>query len=464
MFSMENEDAMTKVLTVFLIVVAGGLSFESSHALETYIPHITAGYADWTDYLQVDNDAYSDAVFTLTLYADGNQVYSQPFTLAGLGSSLINLKSLHAYAETGIITHTDPGLNFRVSYENTGGGLAEFKTMDTLGTAAGFYFSDFTPSMKHKGSAIANMGTSPVDVVLYAIGQDAIGEGAVLGTYETTIGARDKIIGVHTAWFPAIGFEQIKRIIAVTSSPCLSGIVICGDADLSHLLFTPAVPIEHIEITPPSRECGAYVAPGVWKQFDCYNLAAIGKTSGDDPFAPSWRLIGGYWQWGQKGPDSSQWHSTDSANFAHGPTGSDTETPNDGAITGWSSTYAPDGSWSDTSKTANDPCPSGFRVPTRSQWDGVVANNTYTTAGTWSSSATNYSSARFFGSELMLPAAGGRNHSSGSLFNRGGYGYYWSSSEYTSDYSSSYLYFGDCCAGTSDYRRGYGFPVRCVAE
>lgn len=55
--------------------------------------------------------------------------------------------------------------------------------------------------------------------------------------------------------------------------------------------------------------CGAYVAPGVWKEFECYNLAAIGKTTGDDPFTPSWRLIGGYWQWGRKGPDSSQWYS-----------------------------------------------------------------------------------------------------------------------------------------------------------
>lgn len=52
--------------------------------------------------------------------------------------------------------------------------------------------------------------------------------------------------------------------------------------------------------------CGAYVAPGVWKEFDCYNLAAIGKATGVDPFTPSWGLIGGYRLWGRKGPDSSQ--------------------------------------------------------------------------------------------------------------------------------------------------------------
>ena len=82
----------------------------------------------------------------------------------------------------------------------------------------------------------------------------------------------------------------------------------------------------------PSGSCGAYVAPGVWKEFDCYNLAAIGKTTGDDPFTPSWRLIGGYWQWGRKGPGSSQWHDTNTPNFAHGPTGPGSSEANDGLI------------------------------------------------------------------------------------------------------------------------------------
>ena len=56
------------------------------------------------------------------------------------------------------------------------------------------------------------------------------------------------------------------------------------------------------EYTAYSGECGAYIAPGVWKEFDCYNLAAIGKTTGDDPFTPSWRLIGGVLEMGREGP------------------------------------------------------------------------------------------------------------------------------------------------------------------
>jgi len=213
--------------------------------------------------------------------------------------------------------------------------------------------------------------------------------------------------------------------------------------------------------------CGAYVTPGVWKEFGCYNLAAIGKTTNDDPFTPSWRLIGGYWQWGRKGPDPSQWYDTNMPNFAHGPTGEGSSDANSGAINPWDSSNPPNGAWSDSVKTSNDPCPIGFRIPTKSQWVGVLDNNTHSTVGTWSTSSwddyTNYSSAMFFGSDLMLPAAGGRTNENGALYTRG-LGYYWSSSELTSSYYAWHLYFGSGHTGTYDSYRLSGFSVRCISE
>jgi len=276
-------------------------------------------------------------------------------------------------------------------------------------------------------------------------------------TFQGSDGTRLRIPATRTA-----------QLIDFTDGPSLTLSIYNGQVMLDdQVVTTTAVSIDGS--SEVISECGAYVAPGVWKEFDCYNLAAIGKTTGDDPFTPSWRLIGGYWKWGRKGADESEWYDTNTSHFAHGPTGPELVDANKDIISGWDTTYASDGSWSDGSKTANDPCPDGYRVPTRSQWDGVDWNNTQSIVGTWSKSETNYSSAIYFGDNLMLPAAGNRNFFNGKLGRRGYYGSYWSSTDiawesawrlvFNSDSSSSQIY----CHTYSTYRY-YGFSVRCIAE
>jgi uncharacterized protein (TIGR02145 family) len=202
-----------------------------------------------------------------------------------------------------------------------------------------------------------------------------------------------------------------------------------------------------------SVTCGAYIAPGEWKEFMCYNLGAA-YTGNDSArlFTPSWEINGGYWQWGRK------------EMAAAGPTGPGAGQANDGVIAGWNTTVAPDGSWSDAVKTENDPCPSGYRVPTRAQWAGVISNNAISNAGSsWTSSSTNYSTGKRFGDRLFLPAAGYRSINSGSLFGRGLDGYYWSSSENSSG-GSWYLFFYSSNVNAYDTSRRYGLSLRCITE
>ncbi len=204
-----------------------------------------------------------------------------------------------------------------------------------------------------------------------------------------------------------------------------------------------------------NSNCGAYVAAGVWKAFMCHNLGADASA---DPFTPSWRLNGHYYQWGR------------AAVAAYGPSGSDSLQANSAAISGWNTGTAPNGAWTVASKTANDPCPAGFRVPTRAQWNAVLNNSWNSTrsyTGTWSISTTNYTSGLLIGSGttgLFLPAAGFRAWYNGELLQRGYGGHYWSSEESTPTnawdlgFTKDFHYVNDISG------RNQALSVRCVAE
>lgn len=213
--------------------------------------------------------------------------------------------------------------------------------------------------------------------------------------------------------------------------------------------------------------CGAFVASGVWKDFMCHNL---GANTSADPLVPSWELTGNYYQWGRN-PTCFARDGVDGSNpcsspvyGAAGPWGSTTANDNAGAITGWSTTAAANGAWADGSKTASDPCPPGFKVPSSAQWTAVVnANlNSRTNIGSWSDSSTNYSSGILIGSSLFLPAAGFRESSNGSLTARGIYGVYWSSTQ--SGGNALGLLFLSGSGFMNEGNRVSAYPVRCVAQ
>jgi uncharacterized protein (TIGR02145 family) len=64
----------------------------------------------------------------------------------------------------------------------------------------------------------------------------------------------------------------------------------------------------------------------------------------------------------------------------------------------------------------NNPCPTGWHIPTQTEWASLVTDE----------SITNYTTA--YSSLLKLTVTGYRNHVDGSLLLQGSYGYFWSSS------------------------------------
>jgi len=133
-------------------------------------------------------------------------------------------------------------------------------------------------------------------------------------------------------------------------------------------------------------------------------------------------------------------------------TTSDYDTPgHDDFIKGssdWRSTQNDD-LWQGVNET-NNPCPSGYRLPTEVEW---TAERT-----SWSSN----NAAEAFASPLKLPMAGIRNYSNGSLVVVGSYGCYWSST--VDGTNSRYLRFYSSGAEMLSYGRANGYSVRCIKD
>jgi uncharacterized protein (TIGR02145 family) len=141
-----------------------------------------------------------------------------------------------------------------------------------------------------------------------------------------------------------------------------------------------------------------------------------------------------------------------------------------GSNVGWSSTdplIASDGinTWRNLSQSGNvwlpekNPCPKGWRVPTRQEFQNLINISNY-----WGN--LNGINGRFFGNEepfLFFPCAGYRVNSDGTLGHENMSGYYWSCTPYSTEAYS--LYFrADTNLIQSGFYRWNGLSIRCVAD
>ncbi len=98
----------------------------------------------------------------------------------------------------------------------------------------------------------------------------------------------------------------------------------------------------------------------------------------------------------------------------------------------------------------NNPCPQGFRLPTKSELVAEIAS--------W---GVNNNAVGAFESPLHLVVAGSRKYNTGEYIN-GSKGCYWSSTTYHTS-TSHYMYFSDN-AVTNVSRRADGMSVRCIKD
>ncbi|HFK5512593.1 TPA: hypothetical protein ACGZ9U_003538 [Elizabethkingia anophelis] len=200
-----------------------------------------------------------------------------------------------------------------------------------------------------------------------------------------------------------------------------------------------------------TKKCGAYIAPGVWKDFMCHNF---GATTTEDPFSASTSIWGNKYQWGIPSVASTQDQDINKPSY----------------IEGWNSNPAPNNALSDTNKTVNDPCPKGYRIPTASEWQGVIKYNSITYVGDGSDRTKMGVK---IGDNLFLPTAGYRGTGGGTLFDLF-IGKYWSTTlEVQSGASISALninrndpnpkgFVNAIWVGSAE--KTNGINIRCIAE
>ena len=207
------------------------------------------------------------------------------------------------------------------------------------------------------------------------------------------------------------------------------------------LTFTGGVPTW--TTTAGFRDVQNPVTGAIWMD---RNLGASRvATSRDDE-----NSYGDLYQWGR----GADWHQKRTSGITYALSGSATPGHSDFIVSesepkDWLITQN-DNLWQGLDGI-NNPCPDGYRVPTKAEWEAEIA--TWDVLG--ASGGIN--------SHLKLPAAGARNSYHGGLINEGKAGHYWSST--VSGINSFYLdFWSSDVTKVIKTSRAAGMSVRCIKD
>ena len=286
----------------------------------------------------------------------------------------------------------------------------------------------------------ASTGTLTIGVPVTGVTQTITATVVSVGTYDITTTANG-VTFAKSGSFTATGNQDIELIAsgiptAVSNSFTLNTVPTCSFTKSS--ASTCGSSTVTFSYNGASVTYGVVMGAGSRCWLDRNLGASQVATSSTDPLS-----YGDLFQWG-RGADGHQLRtsnttyvqsSTDQPGHADFilNSGDWLETPNDNLWQGVNG--------------INNPCPSGFRVPTMEEQNVERAS--------WGSA----NPAGAYNSPLKFPADGDRHGENGSP-NPGTYGNYWSSTVYS--VNAYYLNFNSDMANIDQWARSWGMPVRCI--
>lgn len=382
---------------------------------------------------------------SLVSYTGGN---GEPYTAQSLSST--GVTGLIATLPAGNLAVGDGSLNFNITGTPDASGTASFavniagKTVSltrtvspgsietlsagttTTGTLTGGIAANGVSSVvsytggnggKHSGQAIASTGVSGLTATL-AAGSFEAGNGSLTYTITGTPSA-----GGTASFALNIGGKTATLTRSVIQPPCGPG---------NNITFTyRGAPVTYGTASGANNRC--------W----------LDRNLGADQVATSSTDANSYghlFQWG-RGDDGHQLRNSTTYNVRS--TGDNAGNPLFiVSYQDWRSSIN-NNLWQGVNGI-NNPCPSGWRIPTSAEWETEIQS--------W----TDKNNIGGYNSTLKLPSAGGRSITNGALFSQGSAGFY-----HTSTVSSSSVFqirlFSTSTSVTADYR-ATGTSVRCIKD
>ena len=356
------------------------------------------------------------------------------------------------YVETQTPT---PNINGLVTVEiGTGTTTDDFSAINW---AAGPYFIKTEAAVTPPLTTYTIEGTSQILSVPYALYAAKVANLSGTNTGDETITTIKDKLGITTLSGSNTGdqdlSEKVDKVTGKDLAPngTAAGQILYWDGSAwitvapgttgQVLIFISGVPTW----TTTAVGLGEVLNPTTGKKWMDRNLGAL-RVAGSSTDADAY---GHLYQWG-RGNDGHQIRTSATTTTLSG-----TDTPGHGNfILAPGSPY----DWRSPQNTnlwqgvsgVNNPCPSGYRLPTEAEWN--------TERLSWSTS----NAAGAFASPLKLPVAGVRFSSSGSLNYVGSDGLYWSST--VSSTNSRLLSFSSSNASMYTNYRALGLSVRCLKD